>query len=153
MNIEKLTQFLNEANKSTYANKDAPKVASSRLRSEDYHFEKNGLIYHDTYFGGRDFIGEEIVYENGTPVWGANYFGCVLDENINEKEVYDFLRKALIQEYGDVIPVRGPSSFSVDNKEYRFSANDDLENFFGKEEILFDGKVVYRCSVHGGMIK
>ena len=63
MNTETLAKFLNEANKATYANKTAPKVAPSRLKSEDYHFEKDGLIYHDTYFGGRDFIGEEIVYE------------------------------------------------------------------------------------------
>ncbi|MEN9338195.1 MAG: hypothetical protein RIQ41_509, partial [Candidatus Parcubacteria bacterium] len=75
MNTETLAKFLNEANKATYANKTALKVAPSRLKSEDYHFEKDGLIYHDTYFGGRDFIGGEIVYENEKPVWGANYFG------------------------------------------------------------------------------
>ena len=45
MNIETLAEFLNEANKATYANKTAPKVAPSRLKSEDYHFEKDGLIF------------------------------------------------------------------------------------------------------------
>ena len=153
MNIETLTKFLNEANKATYANKSAPKVAPSRLKSEDYHFEKDGLIYHDTYFGGRDFIGEEIVYENEKPVWGANYFGFVIDENISEKDVYDFLHRALMQEYDDVIPVRGPSNFSADNKTYRFIVNGNLTNFSGTEEILFGGKVVYRCLIHGGMIR
>ena len=153
MNIETLTKFLNEANKATYANKTAPKVAPSRLKSEDYHFEKDGLIYHDTYFGGRDFIGEEVIYENEKPAWGANYFGFVIDEKVSEKDVYDFLRKALMQKYDNVIPVRGPSNFSADDKEYRFSADGNLENFSGKEEILFGGKVVYRCLIHGGMIK
>lgn len=153
MNTETLAKFLNEANKTTYANKTAPKVAPSRLKSEDYHFEKDGLIYHDTYFGGRDFIGGEIVYENEKPVWGANYFGFVLDEKISEKDVYDFLRKALLQEYDDVIPVRGPSNFSIDDKEYRFSADGDLANFSGKEEISFGGKIMYRCLIHGGMIR
>lgn len=47
MNTDKLAQFLNAANKATYANKDAPKVAPSRLKSEDYHFEQDGLIYRD----------------------------------------------------------------------------------------------------------
>lgn len=153
MNTKTLAQFLNEANKATYANKSAPKVAPSRLKSEDYHFEKDGLIYHDTYFGGRDFIGEEIIYENEKPVWGANYFGFVLDEKISEKDVYDFLRRALMQEYDDVIPVRGPANFSSDEKEYRFVVNGDLINFSGTEEILFGRKVVYRCLIHGGMIK
>ena len=153
MNTETLAKFLNEANKATYANKTAPKVAPSRLKSEDYHFEKDGLIYHDTYFGGRDFIGEEIIYENEKPVWGTNYFGFVLDEKVSEKDVYDFLRKALMQEYDDAIPVRGPSNFSADDKEYRFVADGDLVSFSGKEEILFGEKVVYRCLIHGGMIK
>ena len=153
MKIEVLSKFLNEANKSTYANKDAQKVAPSRLKSEDYHFEKGNLSYHDTYFGGRDFIGEEIVYENEKPIWGANYFGFVIDEKVNEKDAYDFLRKALMQEYDDVISVRGPTNFSADDKEYRFVAEGDLSNFSGKEEILFNGKIVYRCLIHGGLIQ
>jgi len=153
MDLNKLANFLNEANKSTYANADAPKVKASRLRSEDYHFEKDGLIYHDTYFGSRDFMGEEIVYENDKPVWGANYFGFVLDNKITEKDVYDFLRQALMQEYEDVIPVRGPANFSDGNKVYKFAVDGILANFSGAEEIYFDNKLVYRCYVHGGMIK
>jgi len=52
---EELTAFLNAANKATYANKDAPKSSSLRPASEDYHFEKGDLAYHDTYFGARIF--------------------------------------------------------------------------------------------------
>ena len=153
MNTETLKNFLNEANKATYANKDAPQVASSRLRSEDYHFEKDGFIYHDTYFGGRNFIGEEIIYENGEPVWGANYFGFILDETISEEDIYNFLRKALMQEYDDIIPVRGPSNFSIDDQKYSFEVDGDLSNFSGEEKISFSGKVVYRCLIHGGTIR
>jgi hypothetical protein len=153
IDTRELSEFLGEANKSTYANKDAPKVASTRLESEDYHFEKGDLIYHDTYFGGRDFIGEEIVYKNKKPVWGTNYFGFVLDENIGEKDIYDFLRKALMREYDDVIPVRGPAKFSDGEWKYTFSVGGDLENFAGKEEISLNDKIVYRCFVHGGFIK
>lgn len=151
--IEELTEFLHVANKSTYANKDATKVRSSRLKSEDYHFEKGNLIYHDTYFGGRDFIGGEVVYKNSKPVWGANYFGFILDDNVGEKEVYAFLRKALIQEYDDVTPVRGPSKFSDNDWLYQFSANGNLANFSGKEEISLKGKIIYQCFVHGGIIR
>lgn len=153
MNTDKLAQFLNAANKATYANKSAPKVASSRIKSEDYHFEKDNLIYHDTYFGGRDFIGEEIVYENEKPVWSANYFGFVLDENISEKDVYDFLRRALMQEYDDVIPVRGPAKFSDGGWTYQFTTSGGLENLAGQEEILLDEKIVYCCLIHEGSIR
>ena len=112
ISTKELAEFLNDANKSTYANKDAPKVAPSRLKSEDYHFEKGNLIYHDTYFGGRDFIGEEIVYKTEKSVWGANYFGFILADDVSEKDVYDFLRKALMQDYDGVIPLPGPPKFS-----------------------------------------
>lgn len=153
IDTKELADFLNEANKNTYANKDASKVAPSRLKSEDYHFEKGDLIYHDTYFGGRDFIGEEIVYKNQKPVWGANYFGFILADNVSEKDVYDFLRQALMRDYDDIIPVRGPRNFSADGKKYNFVVDGDLTNFSGKEEISFGGKVVYRCVVHGGFIR
>ncbi len=151
--IDDLTQFLKEANRSTYANKDAPKTASSRLESEDYHFEKDDLIYHDTYFGGRDFIGEEIVYKEGTPVWGANYFGFILTDVVGEKEVYDFLRQALMEDNDEAIPLRGASNFTKGDWDYRFSATGKLGNFSGQEEISLKGKAVYRCLVHGGFIR
>ncbi|MBU1178914.1 XRE family transcriptional regulator [Patescibacteria group bacterium] len=153
INIKELIDFLNEANKSTYANKDAPKVVSSRLESEDYHFEKGNLVYHDTYFGKRDFIGEEIIYKNQQPVWGANYFGFIFDDNVSEKDVYAFLRQALMQEYNDVIPVRGPARFSEGAWSYQFSVSGGLENFSGQEEILLNGKIIYRCLIHGGFVQ
>lgn len=150
---DELAEFLGEANKNTYANANAPKVASTRLESEDYHFEKGDLMYHDTYFGGRDFIGEEIVYKNKKPVWGANYFGFVLDESVGENDVYDFLRKALMEEYDDIIPVRGPARFSEGKWAYSFSVEGDLKNFVGKEEISLNNELAYRCFVHGGLIQ
>jgi hypothetical protein len=153
MDLTALAAFLNAANKATYANRTMPKVAPTRQGSLDYHFEKDGLAYHDTYFGARDFIGAEIVYEDGRPAWGANYFGVVLDDEVNEKDVYDFLRQALMQDQREVIPVRGPALYSADDRLYRFAVDGGLANFSGTEEILFAGKIVYRCLIHGGMIR
>jgi hypothetical protein len=154
IDTKELGNFLNEANKSTYANKHAAKATSSRLGSQDYHFERGDLSYHDTYFGGGNFIGEEIIYKNQKPVWGANYFGYLVDTaTVDEKTVYEFLRTALMQEYDDIIPVRGPSNFVDNIWHYRFSVDGDLENFVGQEEILLNEKVVYRCLIHGGCIK
>ena len=153
MTLERLAAFLEAANKATYANRTMPRAPSSREKSLDYHFEQDGLTYHDTYFGVRDFIGAEVVYENGTPAWGMNYFGFVLDDRASEKDVYAFLRTALMQSYTDVIPVRGPRRFDEGNRHYRFAVDGGLANFSGTEEALFDDKVVYRCLVHGGLIK
>lgn len=150
---EELADFLRIANQNIYANKQAQKVSPLRPQSEDYHFEQDDWAHHDTYFGERDFIGEEVVYKNQKPVWGMNYFGFIPDENANTEEVYDFLRNALMQEHSGIIPVRGPNNFSDGNKKYRFIINGGLANFLGEEVIIFDEKVVYRCFVHGGFIK
>lgn len=151
--LDVLAQFLNEANKYTYANADVKKAASTRLNSEDYHFEKGNLIYHDTYFGSRDFVGEEMIYQDQKPKWGMNYYGFILDDNLTEKELASFLRKSLMQEYSGVIPVRGPQEFSENNWTYKLSVDGDLARFTGQEEILRDGKVVYRLFLHGGFIQ
>src|SRR3989344_5740524 len=153
INLQQLADFLEEANKSTYANKDAPKVSSSRLKSEDYHFEKDGLIYHDTYFGGRDFMGGEVIYKDNEPVWGLNYYGFILSETTDEKELYGFLRNALMQEYSDIIPVRGPKNYQNNDWEYNNSADGGLNRFIGTEEIYRAGVLVYKCHYHGGFIE
>ncbi len=152
LDLQELTRFLDAANKSTYANKDAAKAPSSRPRSDDYHFEQGNLTYHDTYFGGRDFIGGEIVYKSGTPVWGMNYYGYILDPATSEKEVYNFLRKALMQPHGSVIPVRGPSVHQEGGWLYRNAVDGELDRFGGAEEISLNGKSLYRATYHGGFI-
>lgn len=150
--LKELTDFLEEANKNTYANKDAAKSVSTRLKSDDYHFEKDGLIYHDTYFGSRDFIGEEIIYKNGELIWGMNYYGYILSESTDEKELYRFLRQALVQEYSDIIPVRGPSNYQNEDWEYNNSVDGKLDRFAGTEEIYRAGVLVYKCHYNGGFI-
>jgi len=119
--ISDLASFLRLANQRTYANKNAPQVQSTRLGSQDYEFDDGDLRYHDTFFGDRDFIGEEIVYRRGKLFWGMNYFGFILADELKETEVYDFLRIALMQQNDDIIPVRGrpPSLTENGSTPYR----------------------------------
>lgn len=152
INSQQLANFLTEAHKNSYANKDAPKASSSRLKSEDYHFEKGNLIYHDTYFGSRDFIGEEVVYKDGNPVWGMNFYGYILSETTDGEELYDFLREAMMQEYSNTLPVRGPQDYKKDNWEYTKSVEGELNRFTGTEEIYRAGMLLYRGYYHGGLI-
>lgn len=153
MNLENLTIFLKTAKKNTYASKMAKESISQRLGSKNYEYIEGEFLYHDTYFGLRDFIGEEIVYENKKPIWGMNYNGFVLDKNADEKDIYTFLRKALAQDYDDIIPVRGPKNFKIDGYEYKNNILGGLDKFEGREEILKDEKLIYYAVFHGGLIK
>lgn len=150
---EELTNFLNAANKATYANKKAPKSASLRPSSEDYHFEQNDLVYHDTYFGARNFIGEEVVYKAGKPVWGMNYYGHVLKPEVSTKDAYTILRPALMQEYDNILPVRGPKEYVLENSKYTNKVEGTLARFSGEENIYLDSELIYRCWYHGGSIE
>lgn len=94
--------FLIRAKKQTYANSNIEKIKSSRLGSNDYEYEEEveGQIikYHDTYFGGTKFMGEEVVYcGEKVPKWGMNYYGITLDENLSEEAMDRVLRPALMK--------------------------------------------------------
>lgn len=155
MNKE-LYQFLIEAKKQTYANANVKKTESSRKGSHDYHYENNKMIYHDTYFGGTKFMGEEVVYYNDeTPIWGMNYYGITIDATLSEDAMDKALRPALMMvgQDTDVIPVRGPKNYQNGEYEYHFCVNGNLEYFEGTETI-YKGKIkVYELKCHGGIIK
>ena len=151
----KLSNFLIEAKKQTYANQNIQTQNSSRKGSYDYEYTNGNMLYHDTYFGGTHFIGEEVVYqENNTPIWGMNYYGITLDESLQEEAIDKVLRPALMK-VGDtnILPVRGPKEFIQGDYKYTFTVTGDLNNFSGQEIIYKNNKKIYELKCHGGAIK
>lgn len=155
MDINKLRDFLIKAKKATYANANVEKASSSRLGSNDYEYSNDGMTYHDTYFGGTQFIGEEVVYVEGSdnPIWGMNYYGVTLDMSLSEEAMDKALRPALMKVgEDDTLPVRGPEHFAQDGYKYSFKVEGDLNRFNGVEEILKDGKLIFQLRCTGGII-
>ena len=155
VNNKEFLEFLVKAKKSTYANSDAPKVLPSRLKSKDYEFTDGNFTYHDTYFGGVKFMGEEVVYYNNDILWGMNYYGVTMDDSLTEEVMDKVLRVALMKVGEDkkVIPVRGPKEFINEDYLYIFNVDGDMENFVGTEKIYKDKKLIYELKCHGGIIK
>lgn len=155
VNNKEFLEFLVKAKKSTYANSDAPKVLPSRLKSKDYEFTDGNFTYHDTYFGGVKFMGEEVVYYNNDILWGMNYYGVTIDDSLTEEVMDKVLRVALMKVGEDkkVIPVRGPKEFINEDYLYIFNVDGDMENFVGTEQIYKDKKLIYELKCHGGIIK
>ena len=151
-NIE---EFLIEAKKQTYANGSVEKKSSSRLNSNDYEYKKENMIYHDTYFGGTKFIGEEVVYVDSKPYWGMNYYGVTFDENLGEEAMDNALRPALMKvgEDSSIIPVRGPREFINGEFKYLFDVTGDISNFSGIESVYKNNVKIYELKCNGGLIK
>ena len=150
-----IEEFLIEAKKQTYANENVSKTASSRLNSNDYEYKKDNMIYHDTFFGGTNFIGEEVVYIDNKTYWAMNYYGTTLDENLSEEAMDKALRPALMKVGEDktIIPVRGPKEFINGEYKYFFEANGDINCFNGIETIYKNNVKIYELKCTGGFIK
>ena len=151
--------FLINAKKSTYANSNIKKVESSRVGSSDYHYEEiidnKKYIYHDTYFGGTKFMGEEVVYcDDSKPIWGMNYYGVTLDDTLGEEAMDKALRPALMKvgEDENIIPVRGIAKFENNGYTYAFKTTGTIEKFDGIEQIYKDNKLIYELHCSGGLI-
>jgi hypothetical protein len=143
-----LKDFLILAHRNTYANTQAKPVDSLRQKSRDYHFENSAFAYHDTYFGGKDFIGEEVIYFDGNPAWGMNYYG------FGNTEFDATLRPFLMEEPWPEFPIRGPQRATLGRYEYTLEiAEGDLKRFSAQESIKTNGTVAYRCFLHGGLIQ
>lgn len=155
----KALEFLVKAKKNTYANGDSAKVYSSRLGSKDYHYEEmidgKRFAYHDTYFGGEKFIGEEVLYVDDNPVWAMNYNGYSVVSDLSEETMDKALRPALMRvgEDKQVLPLRGPSEFINGEYRYTFSQSGTIENFTGIERIYKNDTLIYELRCSGGVIK
>ena len=154
-NLDDLCTFLIEAKKQTYANEKVKKILSTRKGSYDYEYSNGIMTYHDTYFGGTNFMGEEVVYlSNETPIWGKNYYGVTLDESLSEEAIDKALRPALMKVgEDDTIPVRGPKEFVNSEYKYTFEVSGTIDYFDGVESIYKNNQKVYVLKCHGGAIK
>ena len=153
-------EFLIRAKKSTYANSSIEKGISTRVGSSDYNYEEiidsKKYTYHDTYFGGTKFMGEEVVYCNSDkPIWGMNYYGVTLDDTLGEEAMDNALRPALMKvgEGSNVIPVRGVSKFENNGYTYTFKPSGTIDKFDGIEQIYKDNKLIYELHCSGGIIE
>ncbi|WP_243154690.1 DUF5680 domain-containing protein [Clostridium thermarum] len=145
-----LKEFLVRAKRNTYAG-DGVLSVSSRPNSKDLHYSEGDLIYIDSYFGSADFIGEEVVFENQKLIWGMNYYGKMLVDEVAPG--FSKCLKSALKAVPVEKPFRGPALFEQGRFVYKCSWQGDISEFNGHEAIYFDGIEIYRLSFHGGYIK
>ena len=101
-------------------------------------------------------MGEEVVYcDSNKPMWGMNYYGVTLEENLGEEAMDNALRPALMKvgEDKNVISTRGPSKFENNGYVYTFRTTGTIDNFDGVEQVYKDNNLIYELHCSGGIIK
>ncbi len=146
-----ISAFLVRAKKDTYASGKKPTVLEDGF--EQFTYQEGTLSYRDRYRARdpRPFGGEEVVFQEGKPVWMMNYHGFMLSKEVESKKVYSFLRKAMSLVEEDR-PFRGCSTLKEGDYEYKDISTGDLNQFVGTEKIFFKGEEVYRLEYHGGAL-
>ena len=144
---KKTIAFLIRAKQATYAGKGA-ETASSRVKSHDLAYREGEYMYYDTYLGGEKFAGEEALWAADIPYWSMNYAGRVTGGCFSG----DFLKEALLHVPEDE-PYRGPREYTNGDYSYHCETEGSFDWFQGRESIDYQGKQIYECYFHGGLIK
>ena len=64
-----LEEFIVQAKSATYVGGGNKSSTPTRIGSHDLGFQSGDWNYIDSYFGGTDFIGQEVVWHQGIPLW------------------------------------------------------------------------------------
>lgn len=150
--LDRLSAFIVKAKAATYVG-DGKKLLSYRPGSLDLQFHEGTFAYMDSYFGGTDFIGQEVVYFEGIPCWAMNYYGYILQPTlIQAAEAGHVIKTSLSALYREG-RFLGGFEYQVDDCVYTDTNEGDVSHFTGKEWITRQGQKVYELVYHGGLIK
>lgn len=147
-----LENFIITAKATCYVGDGAPSP-SSRPTSHDLGFQDGDWRYLDSYFGGTDFIGQEVVWHKDKPVWAMNYYGYILQAaEIDAEKAGEIIKTALSALYAKN-RFLGGFEYLVGDYTYNDGNTGDVTRFHGIETISHNDIEVYRLDYHGGMIK
>ena len=152
MDRRELNDIIVKAKAATYVGGGQPQ-SPSRPGSHDIGWADGDWRYLDSYFGGTDFLGQEVLWHRGEPIWAMNYYGYIkradLIDGARAGETIKAALSALYREgrfLGD-FDWQGPHGLYVDRNQ------GGPEQFRGREVILVDGVEAYALDYFGGLIK
>jgi hypothetical protein len=152
MDLHALNAFVVAAKRATYVGNGTP-AASSRTGSHDLVFFDGALSYRDSYFGGTDFLGQEVVWSDDVPVWAMSYHGYILRPDlIDAVRAGETIRAALSAMYQEG-RFLGGFEWVGRHGVYRDSSAGDVAHFRGRETIAVSGVEVYGLDYLGGLVK
>lgn len=150
--LDELNAFIVRAKAASYVG-DGKKSLSYRPCSHDIQFHEGNYAYLDSYFGGTDFLGQEVVYYDHRPIWAMNYYGRIVEPSlITAAAAGGIIRQSLSELYkqGRFL---GGFEYTVGDSVYTDTNEGTAASFTGKEWITRQHQRVYELVYHGGLIK
>jgi Domain of unknown function (DUF5680) len=147
-----LEQFVVRAKLATYVG-DGVIANPSRLGSHDLEYANGSWSYRDSYFGGTDFLGQEVVWLDGTPIWAMNYYGRVVRLDLIDGERAGRTIKAALSGMYKEDRFLGGFEWSGPYGRYVDTSIGDVTEFHGREAIVVEGVEAYVLDYFGGLVK
>jgi hypothetical protein len=152
MDNQSLYDFIVRAKAATYVG-SGEHAPACRPGSHDLKFDEKDWSYLDSYFGGRDFIGEEVVYFQGKPAWAMNYYGSILRADlITPAQAGEVIKASLSRMYSEG-RFLGGFEFRHEGFIYIDTNEGSVTSLRGREFISCRGETAYELFYHGGLIK
>jgi hypothetical protein len=152
IDIDELATFIVRAKAATYVG-DGQHETPCRSGSHDLRFSNGEWVYLDSYFGGTDFIGEEVVYFAGKPVWAMNYYGRILrDDLLTAPQAGQMIKTSLSLMYREGRFLGGFEHIEND-LTYIDTSEGNAASFYGREFIRREQQIAYELLYHGGLIR
>ncbi len=152
MTVPELEGFIVTAKRQTYVGGGTP-APSSRTGSHDLGWQDGALRYLDSYFGGSDFVGQEVVWDGDEPVWAMNYYGYILNDGLIDAQRAGATIKAALSAMYAEGRFLGGWTYEGPHGLYEDVSEGDVTRFSGQESIRCAGEIAYRLDYHGGLIR
>jgi hypothetical protein len=147
-----LEEFIVEAKAAAYVGNGSPE-GQSRVSSHDVGYQRAPWRYLDSYFGGTDFLGQEVVWRDDLPIWAMNYYGRILDDSAIDAVIAGSIIKeslAALYRQGRFL---GGFEYTAKGYKYVDQNTGAAASFLGVEQIYRGDQEVYRLDYHGGLIR
>jgi hypothetical protein len=152
MNSAELNAVIVRAKAAAYVG-GGGRVAASRTGSHDLAWSEGRWRYLDSYFGGTDFLGQEVVWQDEAPVWAMNYYGYILRPDLIDAEGAGATIKAALAALYAEGRFLGGFSWSGPHGDYCDRSEGSVAQFRGRETITVGGVQAYALDYFGGLVK
>lgn len=152
MDTAELNAIVVAAKAATYVG-GGTKAPSSRPGSHDLSWASGDWRYLDSYFGGTDFLGQEVLWHRDEPVWAMNYYGYIRRPDlIDAVRAGETIKAALSAMYAEG-RFLGGFDWSGPHGHYVDQSTGNAQHFHGREIILVGGEEAYALDYFGGLIR